>query len=94
MIDDIPLKICFVLVKNYKCGTERTADANGQTENAGQLLLSANPEPSAQLLVNTHCEYYLEAWPYLLTLTVICGHLPLETSTFYFMVKGYLVYEG
>ena len=43
---------------------------------------------------NAHCVYNLEAWPYLLTLTVICGHLPLETSTFYFMVKGYLVYEG
>jgi len=42
----------------------------------------------------SHCEYNLEAWPYLLTLTVICGHLPLETSTFYFMAKGYLVFEG
>ena len=63
----------------------------------GPFRLCAGTRAKSFLLLKTaiaHCEYYLEAWPYLLTLTVICGHLPLETSTFYFMVKGYLVYEG
>ena len=58
------------------------------------ILFISLERRSCPPLRGAHCEYYLEAWTYLLTLTVICGHLPLETSTFYFMVKGYLVYEG
>ena len=58
------------------------------------ILFISLERRSCPPLRGAHCEYYLEAWTYLLTLTVICGHLPLETSTFYFMVKGYLVFEG
>ena len=43
---------------------------------------------------DAHCECFSEACSYLLTLTVICCHLQLEISTFYLMVKGYLVFEN